>query len=45
MNILSNRASSSGTNAVGVIAELGGGVTGYEVGDRVLIGAITPCGQ
>src|SRR5205823_6709263 len=31
--------------AVGVIHELGNGVTGYEVGQRVLMGAITPCGQ
>jgi len=30
---------------VGVIEELGAGVTGYEVGERVLVGAITPCGQ
>src|ERR1043165_3913734 len=29
----------------GVIAQLGAGVTGYQVGDRVLVGAITPCGQ
>jgi threonine dehydrogenase-like Zn-dependent dehydrogenase len=28
-----------------VIVELGPGVTGYETGDRVLVGAITPCGQ
>jgi threonine dehydrogenase-like Zn-dependent dehydrogenase len=28
-----------------VIEELGAGVTGYAVGDRVLVGAITPCGQ
>jgi threonine dehydrogenase-like Zn-dependent dehydrogenase len=28
-----------------VIDELGVGVTGYEVGERVLVGAITPCGQ
>ena len=34
-----------GHEPVGVIEELGAGVTGYEVGDRVLIGAITPCGQ
>ena len=34
-----------GHEPVGVIAELGDGVTGYEVGDRVLVGAITPCGQ
>jgi len=34
-----------GHEPVGVIDELGVGVTGYEVGDRVLVGAITPCGQ
>ena len=34
-----------GHEPVGVIAELGPGVTGYEVGERVLVGAITPCGQ
>lgn len=34
-----------GHEPVGVIEELGEGVTGYEIGDRVLIGAITPCGQ
>lgn len=34
-----------GHEAVGVIHELGLGVTGYEVGERVLVGAITPCGQ
>lgn len=28
-----------------MIEELGPGVTGYEIGDRVLVGAITPCGQ
>lgn len=33
-----------GHEAVGVIAALGDAVTGYEVGDRVLVGAITPCG-
>ncbi len=34
-----------GHEPVGVIAELGPGVAGYAVGDRVLVGAITPCGQ
>src|SRR5512145_209656 len=34
-----------GHEPVGVIDELGPGVSGYAVGDRVLIGAITPCGQ
>src|SRR5262245_55256859 len=34
-----------GHEPVGVIEELGEGVTGYEIGDRVLVGAITPCGQ
>jgi alcohol dehydrogenase len=34
-----------GHEPVGVIAELGLGVTGYKIGDRVLVGAITPCGQ
>ncbi len=34
-----------GHEAVGVIHEIGAGVTGYRVGDRVLVGAITPCGQ
>jgi threonine dehydrogenase-like Zn-dependent dehydrogenase len=34
-----------GHEAVGIIHELGAGVTGYEVGQRVLVGAITPCGQ
>lgn len=34
-----------GHEPVGVIHELGVGITGYEVGDRVLVGAITPCGQ
>jgi alcohol dehydrogenase len=34
-----------GHEPVGVIEELGPGVIGYEVGDRVLVGAITPCGQ
>src|SRR5216683_500495 len=34
-----------GHEPVGVIHEIGEGVTGYQAGDRVLVGAITPCGQ
>src|SRR5215813_10398554 len=34
-----------GHEPVGVIEELGPGITGYQTGERVLIGAITPCGQ
>jgi alcohol dehydrogenase len=34
-----------GHEPVGIIEELGVGVTGYEIGERVLVGAITPCGQ
>lgn len=34
-----------GHELVGYIAEFGMGVTGYEVGQRVIVGAITPCGQ
>ena len=34
-----------GHEAVGVIHEIGLGVTGYQIGQRVLVGAITPCGQ
>ena len=34
-----------GHEPVGVIEELGPGVVGYEPGQRVLVGAITPCGQ
>jgi threonine dehydrogenase-like Zn-dependent dehydrogenase len=34
-----------GHEPVGVIEELGLGVTGYQIGDRVLVGAITPCGS
>ncbi|NVJ22168.1 MULTISPECIES: zinc-binding dehydrogenase [Myxococcus] len=34
-----------GHELVGVIDELGPGVEGYQPGDRVLVGAITPCGQ
>ena len=33
-----------GHEHVGVIHELGEAVTGYQLGDRVLVGAITPCG-
>lgn len=34
-----------GHEPVGVIAELGAGVDGYAIGQRVIVGAITPCGQ
>jgi len=34
-----------GHEPVGVIAAIGAAVTGYEVGQRVIAGAITPCGQ
>jgi 2-desacetyl-2-hydroxyethyl bacteriochlorophyllide A dehydrogenase len=34
-----------GHEPVGVIHEMGVGLSGYAVGDRVLVGAITPCGQ
>lgn len=34
-----------GHEPVGVIEELGEGVSGYAINDRVLVGAITPCGQ
>jgi threonine dehydrogenase-like Zn-dependent dehydrogenase len=34
-----------GHEPVGVIAALGSAVRGYEVGQRVIAGAITPCGQ
>lgn len=34
-----------GHEPVGVIDELGPGVEGYAIGERVLVGAITPCGQ
>jgi len=34
-----------GHEPVGVIAALGVAVTGYEIGERVVVGAITPCGQ
>ena len=34
-----------GHEPVGVVDEIGPGVHGFAVGDRVLVGAITPCGQ
>ncbi|HWI54497.1 MAG TPA: alcohol dehydrogenase catalytic domain-containing protein [Desulfobacteria bacterium] len=34
-----------GHEFVGVIDSLGQGVTGFQAGDRVAVGAITPCGQ
>jgi alcohol dehydrogenase len=34
-----------GHEPVGRIEALGVGVTGFEYGDRVIVGAITPCGQ
>jgi threonine dehydrogenase-like Zn-dependent dehydrogenase len=34
-----------GHEPVGVIEALGVGVSGYDLGDRVIVGAITPCGQ
>jgi alcohol dehydrogenase len=34
-----------GHEPVGVIHEIGPGVNGYAVGERVVVGAITPCGQ
>lgn len=34
-----------GHEPVGVIHELGVGLSGYAPGERVLVGAITPCGQ
>lgn len=34
-----------GHEPVGVIHEIGTGVSDYQEGDRVLVGAITPCGQ
>lgn len=34
-----------GHEPVGTIAALGNAVSGYQVGERVIVGAITPCGQ
>lgn len=34
-----------GHEPVGVIEHLGAAVTGYKLGERVIVGAITPCGQ
>ena len=34
-----------GHEPVGIIDQLGAGVTGYSLGQRVIAGAITPCGQ
>lgn len=34
-----------GHEPVGVIAALGAAVSGYKIGERVIVGAITPCGQ
>src|SRR5882724_2041954 len=34
-----------GHEPVGVIEDLGEGLSEYKIGDRVLVGAITPCGQ
>src|SRR5713101_1729006 len=34
-----------GHEPVGITHELGVGVSGYKLGERVLVGAITPCGQ
>lgn len=34
-----------GHEPVGIVEALGPGVTGYAPGDRVVVGAITPCGQ
>lgn len=34
-----------GHEPVGVIEELGSAVSGYQIGQRVIAGAITPCGQ
>lgn len=39
-----SRAGSWATNPSGVIAQLGEAEQGYAIGDRVLVGAVTPCG-
>ena len=45
VNIRSRAASIVGHEPVGAVKEVGLGVVGYEPGDRVIVGAITPCGQ
>ena len=45
VSIRSNRGLFIGHEPVGVIEELGDCITGYQIGDRVLVGAVTPCGQ
>ena len=35
----------TGHEPVGIIHDLGVGLSGYRIGERVLVGAITPCGQ
>lgn len=42
---LVQRGLTIGHEPVGVIQELGTAVSGYQVGQRVIAGAITPCGQ
>lgn len=39
------RGLTMGHEPVGVIEELGSAVSGYNIGQRVIAGAITPCGQ
>lgn len=34
-----------GHELVGIVEDMGPGITEYSLGDRVLVGAITPCGQ
>ena len=40
-----SRGRTVGHEPVGVIEELGSAVTGYRIGQRVITGAITPCGH